>query len=158
MQYSMQCEKDGDCNGDDYYCHQKVCERCVPCDIVLNRQPPEFGSCARSEDDCGPCLPGLVFKNSKIFHTILIKIINKIQFFSYQAEDLTNQRRSLKCFRVVEKELFNRPSSTKHIPWITVSIIVGLFLVAIIFTAFATYHYKSELTLILLKNNCLCRF
>lgn len=75
-----------------------------------------------------------------------MKINNEFLCFRYLAEDLTNQRRSLKCFRVVEQEVYNRPSSTKHIPWITVSIIVGLFLLAIIFTAFATYYYKSELT------------
>lgn len=76
-----ECDKDIDC-GSGYFCFLSYCERCIPCDTHFNRQPARsltgLPICAKYEDDCGVCLPG------------------------YQADDLTDQRRSMTCFPLNE--------------------------------------------------------
>ncbi|XP_057378193.1 uncharacterized protein LOC130700190 [Daphnia carinata] len=76
-----QCDSYGDC-GAIHYCLHSYCEPCIPCKDMFNRQPAQSITgktiCAKHEDDCGPCLPG------------------------YQAEDLAQQRRTMRCFRLPE--------------------------------------------------------
>ncbi|KAI9553451.1 hypothetical protein GHT06_021357 [Daphnia sinensis] len=76
-----ECDKDIDC-GSGYFCFLSYCERCIPCETHFNRQPARSLTgqpiCAKYEDDCGVCLPG------------------------YQANDLTDQRRSMTCFPLNE--------------------------------------------------------
>lgn len=70
-----ECSRDTEC-GPSRYCLTDVgvCERCVPCRRLYNRQPsPEPRSCAKNEFECGVCLQG------------------------YQAKELTDQRYSARC-------------------------------------------------------------
>ncbi|XP_046657392.1 uncharacterized protein LOC124350644 [Daphnia pulicaria] len=86
----LECDKDIDC-GDGYFCFQSYCERCIPCDVLFHRQPAQSSTgqpiCAKYKDDCGICLPG------------------------YQANDLTDQRRSMECFPL------NETVSTPDFSW-----------------------------------------
>ena len=46
---------------DANYCDysSQNCEACIPCITLFNRLPAtDARNCARSEDDCGVCLPG----------------------------------------------------------------------------------------------------
>lgn len=76
MELRRGCQRDSEC-GSNSFCNGGICDRCIPCQTLFNRMPPEDGICARTEDDCGVCLDG------------------------FQSKDLTDQRRSFKCFRKV---------------------------------------------------------
>lgn len=70
------CNNDSDC-GNEYHCLSDICEECIPCSVIFNRQPPSNNEtiCAKTEKDCGNCLPG------------------------YLADELTNERNfSTKCY------------------------------------------------------------
>ncbi|KAI9553450.1 hypothetical protein GHT06_021356 [Daphnia sinensis] len=79
-----QCNSHRDC-GVLQYCLTAYCEQCIPCEKMFNRKPLRSVSgepiCAKHEEDCGGCLPG------------------------YQAEDLANQRRTMQCFPLEERDL-----------------------------------------------------
>jgi len=97
-------------------------QECIPCQILLNRMPPEAGICARTEDDCGVCLDG------------------------FQSEDLTAQRRSFKCFRRLDDGNGHVPEATSFINLSTniwVVAISSLTLMTAI-TAIIVYIIKSH--------------
>ena len=79
-----------------------MCDKCIPCQSLLNRMPPEAGICARTEDDCGVCLDGLLLTFSILLILSLNAIFKTIFLCRFQSEDLTAQRRSYKCFRKVD--------------------------------------------------------
>ncbi|EFX80674.1 hypothetical protein DAPPUDRAFT_318355 [Daphnia pulex] len=55
------CVDDSTC-GPGFYCSSNVCEICVPCENVFNRQSLMYSSgepvCAKSVSNCGQCLKG----------------------------------------------------------------------------------------------------
>ena len=113
-----QCSQDTDCDTDEY-CSDNMCEICVPCQSWLNREPPSQyrgRTCARSEEECGNCLPG------------------------YQSEELTNQRRAYKCHPTGRLEAVQE---SETMAWGPVFMGIGLFVVAST-VAFATYFSRRS--------------
>ncbi|XP_046640471.1 uncharacterized protein LOC124325941 [Daphnia pulicaria] len=119
--FYQECLVDGDCS-DASYCDQSylVCETCIPCESLLNRASG-VRNCATSQEECGPCLSG------------------------YQSEDLTDQRRSYKCFPLLNEQAEVPSNSSSIISWnefITLS--SAIVVLAAVVVAFATYYLKSR--------------
>ena len=71
--YFTQCSIDLDC-GTDKYCLSSYCAQCIPCESLLNRQPPSSSSCAKTEEDCGICLSGYkMLYCHNVFHYIIVR-------------------------------------------------------------------------------------
>ena len=121
MIFCHQCEADVDCPGGSFCELSNICEICVPCEKLFNRLPSDQKDCARSEDDCGPCLNG------------------------YQAEDHTVQRRSFKCYSSADENAASDITVRSGIPWNSfVATAAAVVLLAALLMAFATYHYKKR--------------
>ncbi|KAI9562961.1 hypothetical protein GHT06_010417 [Daphnia sinensis] len=116
-----ECRLDSDCP-ESSFCDQShfVCEICLPCQSLLNRATG-VDKCAKSEEDCGRCLWG------------------------FQSEDLTGQRRSYKCFPILDKQA-ESPSHPSSLITLNefITLAAAVMLLAAMLVVLTTYYVKSR--------------
>ncbi|XP_057367830.1 uncharacterized protein LOC130688841 isoform X2 [Daphnia carinata] len=118
---SHECRLDSDCP-ESSFCDQLhfVCEICLPCQSLLNRAAG-VDTCAKSEDDCGRCLRG------------------------FQSEDLTGQRRSYKCFPILDKQAEFLPHPSSLMTWNEfITLAAAIMLLAAMLVVLTTYYVKNR--------------
>lgn len=118
---SHECRLDSDCS-ESSFCDQShfICEICLPCQSILNRAEG-VDKCAKSEEDCGRCLRG------------------------FQSEDLTGQRRSYKCFPILDKQAEFPPHPSSLMTWNEfITLAAAIMVLAAMLVVLTTYYVKSR--------------